>query len=269
VLPQVSATLPGLLQLLRVLTRDSANFKVRTHAAAALGGASGREAYGGGYADALLVTADALEALGPRDGSGSTFTAADGDDAAIGGGSAASPGLPCADVAPASTSAPASAADNGEEEGHFPNVHYLPGLQQQLARSLLRLLALALPADAARLREPLQRRRGVIAAAFAAVGGGGVRSLPQLVAGCGGDGLLPVDPFGQAALCTHQQQHVTVAAPARQRGPGVATALPAVAATAAGAADGTAAVESEALATDALGVAALQGLKTLGVMMTA
>eukprot|EP00198_Chlamydomonas_reinhardtii_P014190 XP_001703527.1 predicted protein [Chlamydomonas reinhardtii] len=59
--PRVGARVAQLLLLLVMLVRESANFKIRTHAAAALAAMPTREGYGDVLADALLV----LEAVQP------------------------------------------------------------------------------------------------------------------------------------------------------------------------------------------------------------
>jgi hypothetical protein len=63
IVAQVSAAVPSLLLVLIVLVRDSSNFKIKTHAAAALAAVSSRQGYGECYADAVLVLLAALDSL--------------------------------------------------------------------------------------------------------------------------------------------------------------------------------------------------------------
>lgn len=60
---EVSVCIPGLLLVLIVLVRDSSNYKIKIHAAAALGAVQSRSTYGEVYADAVLVLTAALEAV--------------------------------------------------------------------------------------------------------------------------------------------------------------------------------------------------------------
>jgi hypothetical protein len=130
--------------------RESGNFKIRTHAAAALAALPSREAYGDVLPDALLVVAAALEGMS---GSGAGAAAA---AAAAGAGGEAQGG---------------GAGVEGEAEPRFPNFRYAPGLAAQLRATALHLLALVAPEDARRVREPLARRadalHGLLRAALA------------------------------------------------------------------------------------------------------
>ncbi|KAF8069477.1 hypothetical protein HT031_001593 [Scenedesmus sp. PABB004] len=183
--PEVSAAVPGLLLVLVVLVRDSANFKIKTHAAAALGCASARATYGEAFADALLALAAALEALEA-------------------GGAPASAPASAAPAAPAGGAAGADAADDGasaaacgeEGDGNFPNFRYIPGLGAQLRASLLHMLGMLQPSDAARLREPLRRRRALLARVLGGSTGcqGGAAVEPAAARSQPG---LPADPFSQ------------------------------------------------------------------------
>lgn len=60
---KVSPRIAQLLLLLVMLIRDSSNFKIRTHAAAALCALEQRCEYGDVFADALLVVWSALEGV--------------------------------------------------------------------------------------------------------------------------------------------------------------------------------------------------------------
>lgn len=71
---QVSAAVPSLLLVLVVLVRDSSNYKIKTHAAAALASLSSRQSYGDCFSDAVLVLAAALDSL---DSSSSSNSATD------------------------------------------------------------------------------------------------------------------------------------------------------------------------------------------------
>lgn len=153
--PYAAARLSPLLLLLVMLVRDSANFKIRTHAAAALASLGSREAYKDVFTDALVVTAGALEALQAGAG-GAAGQAADrgagaGADDLAGGPSGASGGS-------GGGGAAAAAGDAEAEGGKFPNYRYAAGLAQQLRSTLVHLLGLARGQDAMRVREALAKR---------------------------------------------------------------------------------------------------------------
>ncbi|KXZ56713.1 hypothetical protein GPECTOR_1g642 [Gonium pectorale] len=132
--PRVTGRTAPLLLLLVMLVRDSANFKIRTHAAAALAALPSREAYGDVLPDALLVVAGALEGLS---NGGSTASAAPAALAAVGAKGGTGP-------------AGAADLDGDGGEGRIPNYRYAAGLSMQLRATLLHLLALAQPTDARR-----------------------------------------------------------------------------------------------------------------------
>jgi hypothetical protein len=103
IVAQVSAAVPSLLLVLIVLVRDSSNFKIKTHAAAALAAVSSRQGYGECYADAVLVLLAALDALeGNSSGSSSSSSEASGSG----------------QVAAAAAEAVGAGAD---DDGSFPN----------------------------------------------------------------------------------------------------------------------------------------------------
>jgi len=207
--PEVTARLPALLLALLMLVRDSANFKIRTHAAAALQAPRQRSIYGDSYTDAVLIVLAALDGVE----SGSSAGGGGGAAAATATGSApADASQSKAAAAAAKSAATAAAAEevaaDGGTSGSFPNFRYLPGLAAQLRATLLHLIQFADDAtsngrDGARLRDQLQRRRGVlmhaVAAAAAAlhVGVGGGVADGAGGGGDGGSGDFPVDPFGQ------------------------------------------------------------------------
>ncbi len=138
--PRVEARVGPLLLLLVMLVRESANFKIRTHAAAALAALPCRTAYGDVLPDALLVVAAALEGLE--------------------GGSRAGPGTAPSGAPPgAKRDAQGGGDEDGEGgDGRFPNFRYAAGLSAQLKSTLVHLLALAEAGDARRVREALVRR---------------------------------------------------------------------------------------------------------------
>lgn len=140
---QVQARLTTYLTMLVLLVRDSGNYKIRTHAASALGCLSDRSAFSTAFADALLVSTSALEAL---DGGG------------VGGGVSSSGGV---GERPRRINAAAVGGDTdleGADDGKFPNFRFVAGLCQQLRATVLHLLALAAPEDAPAVRELLTRR---------------------------------------------------------------------------------------------------------------
>ncbi|GIL43300.1 hypothetical protein Vafri_1091 [Volvox africanus] len=146
--PSVSLRIAPLLLLLVMLVRESANFKIRTHAAAALAALPSREAYGDVLLDALVVVASALESMSGDGGSGGTGVAATATMKTISSG---------ADKGGADGD-----GDGDGNEGRFPNYRYMMGLSTQLRATLLHLLALAQPADARRVRKDLVRRAGIL-----------------------------------------------------------------------------------------------------------
>jgi hypothetical protein len=88
--PAVADSNPGLLRMLVVLVRDSSNYKIKTHAAAALAAPPDRGVYGEVFADSLLVLLAALQALQGSSSSSSSSSAlvaaaADGQQAGVGG----------------------------------------------------------------------------------------------------------------------------------------------------------------------------------------
>ncbi|PNH12673.1 HEAT repeat-containing protein 6 [Tetrabaena socialis] len=220
--PRVGGRAAPLLLLLVMLVRDSANYKIRTHAAAALAALPSREAYADVLPDALLVVAAALEALSGGGGGGANPAAAGG-----GGGGGNASGAPGARAAASSDKGGERDPDGegggggGEgdgAEGRFPNYRYAAGLSAQLRATLVRLLSLSQPPDARRVREAMARRADflhaclteqlaeavaplrLLLAAGGAAGGGGLGGIVVLGGGGGGgDGgalELPPDPFG-------------------------------------------------------------------------
>ncbi|GLC35771.1 hypothetical protein PLESTB_000492500 [Pleodorina starrii] len=205
--PRVATRVAQLLLLLVMLVRESANFKIRTHAAAALAALPSREAYGDVLPDALLVTAGALEAV--SNGGGAVVGAKPAGAGASGGAEQRQEGDGDGE------------GDGGE--GRFPNYRYTVGLSAQLRATLLHLLALVRPADARRVRDALARRAEFLhaclreqlaeaaqplrAAAAAAARGGGAAAAKDCVGGMEGWGAsgcaaavdLPADPFGLSA----------------------------------------------------------------------
>lgn len=99
---------PGLLRLLVVLVRDSSNFKIKTHAAAALAAPGDRATYGEVFSDGLLVVLAALQAL---QGS-SSVQAAVGEVQGAGG-------------AVSAEGQEGGGGDRLDEEGLFPNYRYV------------------------------------------------------------------------------------------------------------------------------------------------
>jgi hypothetical protein len=97
---QVSAAVPSLLLVLIVLVRDSSNFKIKTHAAAALAAVSSRQGYGEWYADAVLVLLAALDAL---EGNSSSSSEASGSGQV------------------AAAAAAEAAGAGSDDDGSFPN----------------------------------------------------------------------------------------------------------------------------------------------------
>ncbi|GIL72685.1 hypothetical protein Vretifemale_2931 [Volvox reticuliferus] len=176
--PGVAPRIAPLLLLLVMLVRESANFKIRTHAAAALAALPSREAYGDVLLDALVVVASALESIA-NGGSG-------------GGGVAAS-----ATMKPTSSGkGDADGEGDGDgSEGRFPNYRYMVGLSTQLRATLLHLLALAHPTDARRVREALVRRADFLHACLSEELAEAVQPLRALstaaqdsgIGDCGGD----------------------------------------------------------------------------------
>lgn len=185
--PRLQARLPPLLLLLVMLVRDSSNFKIRTHAAAALAALPARQYYGDVYPDALLVVASTLETLETGASSASLLSAASGS---------------------------LTDRDDGDEReegsGKFPNYKYINGLCAQLRGTLLQLLALSQESDMRRLREPFTKRIPFIThylqQCTAAVGpgaegeqgydSGGDAYSHWYNGGGGGEEFLPADPFG-------------------------------------------------------------------------
>jgi hypothetical protein len=104
--PVVADSTPGLLRMLVVLVRDSSNFKIKTHAAAALAAPLDRGAYGEVFADGLLVLLAALQGL---QGSSSVQPLPVAARDAGGAGAAAQ------------QAAGGSGADSADEESAFPN----------------------------------------------------------------------------------------------------------------------------------------------------
>jgi hypothetical protein len=250
---EVASRLPALLLALLMLVRDSCNFKIRTHAAAALEAPRAVGVYGDSYCDAVLIILTAMDNVetGGRSSSSSSSKSAAGGG---GGGAAAA-------------AAPAAAVGGGEDDagGSFPNFRYIPGFVAQLRSTLLHLLqfagveeggggsggggALGLDA-AARLREQLGRRRELLVRTLAAAqqrvtSGGGASGGGGVASGSGDGGALPADPFGQQQLEGGRvpegacgEGSAVGAAVAREQQPGVAAA-----ATAAAAAAGSTAVQ--------------------------
>jgi len=140
--PSVAAGIPALLLLLVVLVRDSSNYKIKVHAAAALGAVKDRAVYGELFADALLVLAGMLESLDSSSSSSNgascsgwyasaAAAAGDKDGNEVGSTSSGSamrscPALSAAAAAAAAAAATGSGHDGSaataeEEDGSFPN----------------------------------------------------------------------------------------------------------------------------------------------------
>lgn len=143
VVPHAALRVGPLLLLLVMLVRDSANFKIRMHAAAALAAPRQRLLYGRSFTDALVVVAGALEGLAT--GSSNSSGVAPG----VSGGAAASAG--------------GGGAAGGDDTGrNFPNFRYLAGLGEQLKATLLHLLALSAARDSDQARDALVRRADIM-----------------------------------------------------------------------------------------------------------
>jgi hypothetical protein len=108
--PVAADSTPGLLRMLVLLVRDSGNYKIKTHAAAALAAPQHRTAYGEVFADALMVVLSGLQTLQ--------------------GSSSSTQQVPAAGMQgdmQQSTAAAAAAVEGGdslEDEGAFPNYRY-------------------------------------------------------------------------------------------------------------------------------------------------
>lgn len=194
--PHAALRVGPLLLLLVMLVRDSANFKIRMHAAAALAAPRQRHLYGRSFTDALVVVAGALEGLATGSSSSSS-NAAPG----AGGGAVASAG--------------GGGAAGGDDAGrNFPNFRYLAGLGEQLKATLLHLLALSAAHDSDHARDALVRRadimrrtvEGVLWDALKDTEACAALDLPQGPDGMGAKGegrvwsedcalRLPADPF--------------------------------------------------------------------------
>ena len=135
-LPLVTRITP-LLLILIMLVRDCGNFKIRTHAAAALGASMTRGVYGDIFADAILVVLGAIDST-TSDLAGSV------------------------DAGGASSLSQEQADRSGEAAPGvkpFPNYRYVSGLSSQLRSTLLHLLSLAEASDATRLKDPLLTKK--------------------------------------------------------------------------------------------------------------
>lgn len=108
--------------MLAVLVRDSGNYKIKTHAAAALASPRTRAAYGGVFADSLLVLLGALEAL-QQGGCGSAGSV---DAAGAAGGSTGSAAAAGAKAGAAGAAGGRRVAADGdaEDECDFPNFRW-------------------------------------------------------------------------------------------------------------------------------------------------
>eukprot|EP00873_Tetraselmis_striata_P014002 jgi/Tetstr1/434266/TSEL_023373.t1 len=157
--PTVVARLPGLLLVLIMLVRDCANFKIRTHASAALMSLGSRDLYGDCFADAVQVIVATL-------------------------------------AEPAGRASAHSIKSDDAGGAKLPDASYHSLLRRQSQATLLHLFSLARDADAALLRDTLTKRRafllGFSRAACLAVG----RPVKGLRPGAEG-AALPSDPFGQ------------------------------------------------------------------------
>lgn len=164
----MAAAVPSLLLVLVVLVRDSSNFKIKTHAAAALSALGSRDAFGDVFADAMLVLLGALEALNSGGCGSSAATAANNLAAVAAPGQQQSRGTTVASAASTAAGAGAVRADAAgaesgfEDDGSFPNFRYIPSLTEQLELSLLHMLALLQASDAARLKVHLNRSRPLL-----------------------------------------------------------------------------------------------------------
>jgi hypothetical protein len=108
--PVVADSTPGLLRMLVMLVRDSSNFKIKTHAAAALAAPLDRGAYGEVFADGLLVLLAALQGLQGSSSVQPLPVAGERESRDAGGAGAA-----------AQQAAGGSGADSADEESAFPN----------------------------------------------------------------------------------------------------------------------------------------------------
>lgn len=157
----VLVRLPGMLLVLIMLIRDSANFKIRTHAAAAIMMLQSRDLYADSYPDAVQVIVTVLSDLSGS----SAFTARPHPSSTIDG-----------DV-----------------------VNYQSALRRQCEATLVHLFSVASADDGPLLRDTLVRRRGFLlgfsraahslVAAQSTEGNAPRAELPTTA--------LPLDPFGQ------------------------------------------------------------------------
>jgi len=155
-MPHAVLRVGPILLLLVMLVRDSANFKIRMHAASALAAPRERALYGRCFTDALLVVCGVIDSLA----AGSTAAAAGtgGEGAAAGSGS----GGPAAPAAGGGSTGAGTGAGGDEASRNFPNFRYLAALMDQLRSTLLHLLALASSADADQARDALTRRTDIM-----------------------------------------------------------------------------------------------------------
>jgi len=118
-----ASSVPGLLLMLVVLVRDSSNYKIKTHAAAALAAPPDRAAYGEVFSDALLGVLSALQTLQGSSGSSNVqpvpTTSAVQAAAAI----TQKPEVAAAGGAAAALMG-AAEGDGGDDEGTFPNYRW-------------------------------------------------------------------------------------------------------------------------------------------------
>jgi hypothetical protein len=120
--PVAAESTPGLLRMLVLLVRDSGNYKIKTHAAAALAAPQDRAAYGEVFVDALMVVLSGLQALQGSSSSRAQPLPA----AAVGGGvsAAAAAGMQADAQQSGGAAAAADGGDSLEDEGAFPNYRY-------------------------------------------------------------------------------------------------------------------------------------------------
>jgi hypothetical protein len=226
-LPLVQGRVVPLLLLLTMLVRDCANYKVRMCAAAALGAVPTRAGYGHVLMDSLLVVCGALESVDATTSSTSSSNTMGSTNASTGGASADS--HKHADGSSGSSTAATQkqqqqgaeaseeAGGRNEEDGshNFPNFRYVAGLAAQLRTTLLHLLALVQPGDAARARDALRRKVSVLLQVVEEAAATGVqqvtRSLPAQLRSVQLEGdtasrdpalLLPADPFHASSTPT-------------------------------------------------------------------
>ena len=151
---------PLVMRMLLMLMRDTRNFKIRMHAAAALAVPGDRDEFGNAYPDTVSIVATALEGL-------------DREGASEGG----------------------SGSGGGAAESESPamlDLKYKPQLGSQLTTTLLRVLAMAQTDDAGALRETLMKKHALLRRALET-------AKAALEEAASLDEALPEDPFGVSA----------------------------------------------------------------------